>query len=77
MISQAEMKIWPKENPSAIAENRVSFMSHDFFTPNPVKGADIYYLRSVLLDWGDDDVVTILENLRVSMVADQSRLIIS
>ena len=26
---------------------RVSFMTHDFFSPQPVKNADVYYLRAV------------------------------
>jgi hypothetical protein len=29
-------------------EGRVKFMKHDFFTCNPVHGADIYWLRYIL-----------------------------
>ncbi|KAH9904509.1 putative O-methyltransferase [Xylariomycetidae sp. FL2044] len=40
---------------------------HDFFTPQPVRGARAYYLHSVLHDWGDEDCVRILENLRPAL----------
>ncbi|GAE00239.1 O-methyltransferase, putative [Paecilomyces variotii No. 5] len=36
---------------------------YDFFTPQPVKGALIYYLRRVLHDWSDDTCVAILHNI--------------
>jgi hypothetical protein len=32
---------------------RVKFMAHDFFSPQPVKDADVYYLRWVLHNWSD------------------------
>ena len=34
--------------PEAVEANRVSFMEHDFFKENPVKGADAYYLRAII-----------------------------
>ena len=48
VLQQAEHNVWPKENPSALAEGRVKFMQHDFFQQNPVQGAAIYWLRYVL-----------------------------
>lgn len=39
-------------------------MSHDFFTTQPAKHARAYYLRSVLHDWGDEDWIKILEQLK-------------
>ena len=45
-IAQARDTIWPKENPAALA--RVEFMEHDFFQPNPVQDAAVYWLRYVL-----------------------------
>ena len=38
-------------------------MVHDFLTPQPVKGADIYLLRWILHDWSDKYSVAILRNL--------------
>ena len=48
VLQQAEHNVWPKENPSALAEDRVKFMQHDFFQQNPVQGAAIYWLRNIL-----------------------------
>ncbi|KAL8751754.1 MAG: hypothetical protein Q9199_006209, partial [Rusavskia elegans] len=44
----AQNEVWPRENPTALELNRVKFMQHDFFEPNPVRGAEVYWLRSVL-----------------------------
>ncbi|KAI5921320.1 putative O-methyltransferase [Camillea tinctor] len=50
---------------------------HDFFTPQPVKDARAYYLHSVLHDWGDDDCVRILEQLKPAMKPGYSKLLIN
>lgn len=44
-------------------KDRVSGMEHDFLTPQPVKGADIYLLRWILHDWSDKYCVKILQSL--------------
>ncbi|KAI5463901.1 S-adenosyl-L-methionine-dependent methyltransferase [Mariannaea sp. PMI_226] len=44
--------------------------AHDFFTPQPVVGARIYYMRSIMHDWDDDDAVRILGHLRDAMVGE-------
>ena len=43
--------------------NRVSFMAHDMFTEQPVKGADVYYFRWILHDWSDKYCIKILKSL--------------
>ncbi len=48
VLNQAKEVLWPKENPSALAEGRVTFMEHDFFQPNPVHDAEVYWLRYIL-----------------------------
>ncbi|KAI9836770.1 MAG: hypothetical protein M1819_000935 [Sarea resinae] len=48
--------------PSSIEAQR-----HDFFTPQPVKGAKAYYLRTVLHDWPDKQALQILRNVREAM----------
>ena len=48
VIKIAENEVWPKENKTALSQSRVIFMEHDFFTPNPVHGAEVYWLRSIL-----------------------------
>ncbi|KAL4879071.1 O-methyltransferase-domain-containing protein [Aspergillus karnatakaensis] len=44
-------------------KDRFSFQEHDFFTPQPVHGADVYLLRSVLHDWSDKYAAKILQAL--------------
>ena len=51
--------------------------THDFFTPQPVQHARAYYLHSVLHDWGDEDCVRILSNLKPAMKRGYSKLLIN
>ena len=44
-------------------EGRIEFMEHDFFTEQPVKGADVYLLRWILHDWSDSYAIKILRAL--------------
>ncbi|KAJ2997226.1 hypothetical protein NUW58_g708 [Xylaria curta] len=46
--------------------DRVSFMAHDFFTPQPVI-ADVYYFRSIFHNWADKYCIKILQNLAPAM----------
>jgi hypothetical protein len=48
VLAQARREIWPRENPQALNNGRVKFLEHNFFDPNPVVGADIYWLRYIL-----------------------------
>lgn len=41
-------KTWREEFPEAVQNHRVEFQEHDFFTENPVKGADAYYMRAII-----------------------------
>lgn len=42
---------------------RVKFMVHDFFTEQPVKGADVYFFRWIFHDWSDKYCIKILQCL--------------
>ncbi|ETS76496.1 hypothetical protein PFICI_11883 [Pestalotiopsis fici W106-1] len=42
--------------------DRVEFMAHDFFTPQPVK-ADVYYFKSIFHNWADKYCIKILQKL--------------
>ncbi|KAJ5687575.1 hypothetical protein N7536_010194 [Penicillium majusculum] len=39
----------------------------DFFQPQPVKGATVYYVRRVLHDWSDEVCVKILQNIAMAI----------
>ena len=54
---------------------RIEFVEHDFFTPQPVKDADVYLLRMVIHDWADEDAVRILKELTKVMKGD-SKIVI-
>ncbi|CAO1605806.1 hypothetical protein XANCAGTX0491_009312 [Xanthoria calcicola] len=43
--------------------SRVSFMEHDFFSTQPIKGAEVYLLRWILHDWSDKYAAHILRAL--------------
>ena len=44
-------------------EGRLRYMAHDFFTEQPVKGADIYFFRRIFHDWSDEYAAGILRCL--------------
>ena len=59
----------------ASLEGRVTFMPHDFFTEQPVKGADVYFFRFILHNWSDKYCTKILKNLLPAM-KDGSKVVI-
>ena len=52
-------------------------VSHDFFTPQPVKHAKAYYLHSVLHDWDDNDCIRILSQLKPALKPGYSKVLIN
>jgi hypothetical protein len=46
---------------------RISFQAHDFFTPQPVKGAEVYFFKHILHDWPDSHCVKIIQNIVPAM----------
>ena len=67
VLKQAETQVWPKNNKAALDAGRVQFMPHDFFNPNPIKNADVYWVRHVLHNWSDDYCVRILTGIKSAM----------
>ncbi|KAI0541762.1 S-adenosyl-L-methionine-dependent methyltransferase [Xylaria digitata] len=60
-------EMWSERNPDAVQSGRIQFIPHDFFHENPVRGAEIYWLRNVIHDWSDDYCIDILRKLKASM----------
>lgn len=54
----------------------VEKLEHDFFSAQPIHGAQIYYIRRVFHDWLDPEARRILANIVPAMAAD-SRILIS
>ncbi|KAI8656369.1 hypothetical protein LRP88_11676 [Fusarium phalaenopsidis] len=55
--------------------SRIEILDYDFFTPQPVKGADVYLLRTIIHDWPDADAAKILRGI-VEAMGPSSRLLI-
>ncbi|OHE91113.1 O-methyltransferase [Colletotrichum orchidophilum] len=67
---------WQKTDPQALATGAVKLTAHNFFDENPVKGADVYWFRSVIVDWQNDDLTTIFTHIKNAMAPGKSRLLI-
>jgi len=48
-------------------KDRINFQAHDFWTPQSVKDADVYFIRFCLHDYSDDDAVKIQRNIIPAM----------
>ncbi|KAF2152731.1 putative O-methyltransferase [Myriangium duriaei CBS 260.36] len=46
---------------AAELKERISFMPHDFFAPQPIEGADVYFFRYILHNWSDKYAERILK----------------
>ncbi|KAF8468546.1 S-adenosyl-L-methionine-dependent methyltransferase [Gautieria morchelliformis] len=57
---------WKAQYPAAIADGRVKLQGHDFFQPQPVKSAAVYFTRFILHDWADPENIKILKNIRAA-----------
>ncbi|KAI0124769.1 putative O-methyltransferase [Xylariales sp. AK1849] len=57
------MEMGKRDISSSGLQSRITFMEYDFFTPQPVRDADIYIYRHILHDWNDEDSVRILSSL--------------
>ncbi|KAK1994702.1 O-methyltransferase [Colletotrichum falcatum] len=67
---------WQRTDPQALASGAVKLTEHDFFNENPVKGADVYWFRSIIVDWQDDDLTRIFTHIKDAMAPGKSRLLI-
>jgi len=78
---QAELKdqaeeFWATKDPQAIPSGRVEWQAVDFFKPQPIKGAAVYFLRGVVHDWPDDEALQILQQVRAASSAESKLIII-
>lgn len=64
VISDSQSKL---EQSHPELKGRVSYMAHDMFSEQPVKGADAYYFRKVIHDWPKAECVKILRSLLPAM----------
>lgn len=62
-------------NIPAHEKSRFSFQPHDIFTPQSVKGADVYFMRATLHKFPDKHAVVIIKNIVPAMQTNKSRLV--
>ncbi|KAF7303731.1 4-O-methyltransferase 1 [Mycena indigotica] len=62
-ITEGE-KFWADLNPTAIANGQVKLQVHNFFEPQPVENAAVYFMRVIIHDWPDSNAKSILANTR-------------
>ena len=65
----------PQMVAQALQTPGVENTGHDFFTPQPIKGARIYYMRNIIHDWSDENSVIILRHIADAMAPDSVLLI--
>lgn len=59
----------------AISPLGIEAIPHDFFNPQPITGAKIYYMRHILHDWPDNKCREILQNVKDAMDAESILLL--
>ncbi|KAL4951891.1 S-adenosyl-L-methionine-dependent methyltransferase [Aspergillus filifer] len=60
--------------PSDMHDPDFSYLPHDFFTPQPIKGARIYTLKGVIHDWTEVKALQILRNTASALEKGYSKL---
>ncbi|KAI6026550.1 S-adenosyl-L-methionine-dependent methyltransferase [Pisolithus microcarpus] len=66
-VLEAARDVWQREAPEALQEQRVEFVTLNFFEEAPVAGKDVYYLRNIIHDWPDTEAAVILRNISKAM----------
>lgn len=57
-------------------QSRIEFQAHDFFTEQPVHGAEIYLFRNIFHNWSDSHAIRILKSL-VPCLKPGSKLVVN
>ncbi|TFK49140.1 S-adenosyl-L-methionine-dependent methyltransferase [Heliocybe sulcata] len=74
-IDQAKA-YWNLHLPEAVSDGRVDFTEYDFFQPNPIKGAAVYFCRQTIHNWPDKEAIQILRQMSDAADA-HSRIVIT
>ena len=77
VILQDKSEVAATLDTAALGAQGIDATAHDFFTLQPVHGAKVYHLHSILHDWPDDECVKILEMLKPALKRGQSRILIN
>ncbi|KAI0063931.1 S-adenosyl-L-methionine-dependent methyltransferase [Artomyces pyxidatus] len=66
---------WEGQSPQSVSDGTVTLQTHNFFEPQPVKDAAVYFMRMIMHNWPDATSITILKHLRAA-AAPSSKLVI-
>ena len=67
---------WNHHEPKAIAEGQVTIQGHDFFTPQPIRDADVFLIRYTLHNWSDAKAIETLKRLREVATVGKTRVVV-
>ncbi|KAK3713684.1 hypothetical protein LTR37_008378 [Vermiconidia calcicola] len=62
-VATAQKAFDADEGIDKAVKSRIQFMPANFFEPQPVTDAPVYFLRMIIHDWPDKDALTILQHL--------------
>lgn len=60
--------------PDDLRDADINYVKYNFFTPQPVKGARVYTLKSIIHDWPDNQALDILRNVAAGMEPGYSKI---
>ncbi|KAI0521332.1 putative O-methyltransferase [Xylaria bambusicola] len=73
-------KLILQDTPEVLAlakvSEKITVLAHDFFTPQPIRGARAYFTHAILHDWDDSDAGRILNQTAVAMKKGYSKLLL-
>ncbi|KAI1087242.1 S-adenosyl-L-methionine-dependent methyltransferase [Rostrohypoxylon terebratum] len=77
---QTASRLYLEDLPEVVKRSKcpddVNKIGYDFFTPQPIKGARVYYMHGVLHDWSEEPARKILEMQKEAMKPGYSTLLI-
>ncbi|PVH85559.1 S-adenosyl-L-methionine-dependent methyltransferase [Cadophora sp. DSE1049] len=62
---------------TALNKEGIEPMGYDFFTPQPVHGAKVYYLKMILHDWPSTQCIQILSQLKAGLKPGYSKIVLN
>ncbi|KAJ5422999.1 hypothetical protein N7445_011107 [Penicillium cf. griseofulvum] len=74
-VIEKGVALWTRELPEYVQNGKVQLTPGDFFQPQSVTGAGVYFLHTILHDWPDAECIQILKSLASAMTSDSRVLI--
>jgi hypothetical protein len=75
IIENEAPPFWEERLPAMIANGKVKLQGHSFFNPQPVKNADVYFMRFITHDWPTEKCITIMKHLRDAAKPDTTLIV--